>query len=135
MNIFFFEKNRYKVIRTQVLQQHQAEALRKYEVNYDFWKPIASGFSTDVLVPPHLMKEMRKILKDVNIEHSIVIEDVEELIKVQNQKSRTYQGYNGKLNFNEYYSHDDVSKNPSDELDCVALQQYPFRFNRGTVSG
>ena len=69
-----------------------------------------TGFSTDVLVPPSLMKQMKQILKDFNIDHSIVIEDVEKLIKVQNQKSRTHRGYNGKINFKEYYSHDDVSK-------------------------
>ena len=92
------------------MKQEQALALKKVEDNYDFWKPIASGFSTDVLVPPSLMKQMKQILKDFNIDHSIVIEDVEKLIKVQNQKSRIHRGYNGKINFKEYYSHDDVSK-------------------------
>ena len=93
------------------MKQEQAVALKKSEDNYDFWKPIASGFSTDVLVPPSLMKQMKQILKEAKIEHSIIIEDVENLINVQDQKSKTYLGYNGKINFNEYYSHDDVSKN------------------------
>ena len=113
--IGLWNDNRYKVIHTQVLKQEQALALKKVEDNYDFWKPIASGFSTDVLVPPSLMKQMKQILKDFNIDHSIVIEDVEKLIKVQNQKSRTHRGYNGKINFKEYYSHDDVSKIPGED--------------------
>ena len=92
------------------MKQEQAVALKKSEGNYDFWKPIASGFSTDVLVPPSLMKQMKQILKEAKIEHSIIIEDVENLINVQDQKSKTYLGYNGKINFNEYYSHADVSK-------------------------
>ena len=92
------------------MNQKQALALQKSEDNYDFWKPIKSGFSTDVLVPPLLMKQMQQILKESNIEYSIIIEDVGKLIKDQNQESKTYRGYNGKINFNEYYSHNDVSK-------------------------
>ena len=56
------------------------------------------------------MKQMQQILKESNIEYSIIIEDVGKLINDQNQKSKTYRGYNGKINFNEYYSHADVSK-------------------------
>jgi len=97
----------YKVLRTQVLNQEQASALQKSEDFYDFWKPVKSGFSTDVLVPPFLMKRMEQILKISNIEHSIYIENVEDLIK--NERSRTSQGYTGKINFNEYYSHDDLN--------------------------
>ena len=108
-NLFFFgKKNRYKVIRTDILNQKQALALRKSEKDFDFWRPIKSGFSTDVLIPPILMKHMEKILKQSTINHTIVIGNVQNLIKVQN--SRTHQpGYTGKINFNEYYSHDDVS--------------------------
>ena len=55
------------------------------------------------------MKSIKQTLKKSNINHSIVIENVQNLIKVQN--SRTHQpGYTGKINFSEYYSHDDVSK-------------------------
>ena len=89
------------------MNQEQASALQKSEDFFDFWKPVKSGFSTDVLVPPFLMKRMEQILKISNIEHSIYIENVEDLIK--NERSRTSQGYTGKINFNEYYSHDDVS--------------------------
>ena len=89
------------------MNQEQASALQKSEDFYDFWKPVKSGFSTDVLVPPFLMKQMEQILKQSNIEHSIYIENLANLIKTQ--KSRTSQGYTGKINFNEYYSHDDVS--------------------------
>lgn len=89
------------------MNQEQASALQKSEDFFDFWKPVKSGFSTDVLVPPFLMKRMEQILKISNIEHSIYIENVEDLIR--NERSRTSQGYTGKINFNEYYSHDDVS--------------------------
>ena len=90
------------------MNEKQALALRKSEDDYDFWRPIKSGFSTDVLISPSLMKSIKQTLKKSNINHSIVIENVQNLIKVQN--SRTHQpGYTGKINFNEYYSHDDVS--------------------------
>ena len=92
------------------MNQKQALALKKSEDDYDFWRPIKSGFSTDVLIPPFLMKHMEQILKQYNIDHSIVIGNVQNLIKVQNSRTSEIQGYNGKINFNEYYSHDDVSK-------------------------
>ena len=54
------------------------------------------------------MKSIKQTLKKSNINHSIVIENVQNLI--QDQNSRTHRpGYTGKINFNEYYSHDDVS--------------------------
>ena len=105
----YLQKNRYKVIRTQVLNQEQTVALQKFKDVYDYLKPVKSGFSTDVLVPPDfLMKQMEQILKQYNIEHTIVIENLEKLI--ESQKSKTSQGYTGKINFDEYYSHFDVSK-------------------------
>ena len=106
--MLLFEKYRYKVIRTQVLNQTQALALQKSEDFYDFWKPIKSGLSTDVLVPPFMMKQMEEMLKQSNIEYSVYIENVEDLIKVK--MSRNSLGYTGKIKFSEYYSHDDVSK-------------------------
>ena len=106
--MIWHKNNRFKVIRTEILNEKQALALRKSEDDYDFWRPIKSGFSTDVFISPSLMKSINQTLKKFNINHSIVIENVQNLIKVQN--SRTHQpGYNGKINFNEYYSHDDVS--------------------------
>ena len=91
------------------MNQKQALALRQSEDDYDFWRPIKSGFSTDILIPPFLMKDMEQILTQSNINHSIVIENVQNLIKVQNSRTSEQPGYTGKINFNEYYSHDDVS--------------------------
>ena len=100
-------KNRYKVFRTQVLNEEQAKNLQKSENLYDFWKPIRSGLSTDVLVAPHSMNHMTHILKNLNIEFYEYIENVEKLIQEQ-KSTKSYQKYSGKINFDQYYSHDDV---------------------------
>ena len=80
--------------------------LQKSENLYDFWRPIKSGLSTDVLVPPYLINHMMETLKKLKIEFSEFIENVETLI--QSQKSSTDRRYSGKISFDQYYSHDDV---------------------------
>ena len=50
---------------------------------------------------------MIKILKNLNIEFYEYIENVEKLIQEQ-KSTKSYQKYSGKINFDQYYSHDDV---------------------------
>ena len=100
--------SRYKVFRTQILTSEQAQALQKLENTFDFWRPINSGSRTDVLAPLHLTKYLQNIFHQHKIGHYEYIENVESLIQAETKKA--YQKYDGKINFDQYYSHDDVSK-------------------------
>ena len=99
--------NRYKVFRTQSLTQEQAKALQKLENTFDFWRPINSGSRTDILAPPHLTKYLQNIFHQHKIGHYEYIENVQSLIHAETK--RAYQKYDGKINFDQYYSHDDVN--------------------------
>ena len=50
---------------------------------------------------------MIQILKNLNIEFYEYIENVEKLIQEQ-KSTKSYQKYSGKINFDQYYSSDDV---------------------------
>ena len=98
------------MFRTQILTSEQAQALQKLENTFDFWKPINSGSRTDVLAPPHLTKYLQNIFHQHKIGHYEYIENVQSLIHAETK--RAYQKYDGKINFDQYYSHDDVSTSP-----------------------
>merc|ERR1711963_460161 len=97
----------YKVFRTQILTSEQAQALQKLENTFDFWKPINSGSRTDVLAPPHLTKYLQNIFHQHKIGHYEYIENVESVIQAETKKA--FQKYDGKINFDQYYSHDDLN--------------------------
>ena len=101
-----FSIHRYKVFRTQKLTSEQAQALQKLEDTFDFWTPINPGTHSDVLAPPYLTKYLQNIFHQHKIGHYEYIENVEGLI--QSQTKKAYQKYDGKINFDQYYSHDDV---------------------------
>jgi len=97
----------YKVFRTQSLTPEQAQALQKLENTFDFWKPVNPGTHADILAPPHLTKYLQNIFHQHKIGHHEYIENVQSLIHAETKKA--YQKYDGKINFDQYYSHDDLN--------------------------
>ena len=73
----------------------------------DFWKPIRSGVSTDLMIQPNTLLYFSAKLQKLGIDFEEKISDVGALI--QSQKL-TKEAYDGKISFDKYYSHSDVSK-------------------------
>ena len=98
------------MLRTDPLNAEQAIELRKWEEVFDFWKPSGAGQSADILFPPESTKTVDHLLKEfdrLKVETSTMIEDVGLLI---NETTRRFHvPYNGRISFDQYYSHDDVS--------------------------
>ena len=104
MDIFFS----HKLIRTNVLSFEQASKLQKLEEIYDFWRPARSGLSTDIMVGPLNQKYLYNLLSNLGVEFVEVINDIGTLIEEQKVKSLGKK-YQGKISFDQYYPHDDVS--------------------------
>ena len=97
-------------MRTQSLTSKQAFHLQSFEDEFDFWQPIRSGFSTNIMVGPNQYDFLSNQLKTQDIKFEIVIDDIGPLIKserIENEKNRNSQ--QGKISFDAYYSHNEVS--------------------------
>ena len=69
---------RYKVLRTQALDKHTSEILRRMtERDFDFWADPVQGRSADIMASPQNLPDLEKFLAQHQIQYSIMIEDVE----------------------------------------------------------
>jgi hypothetical protein len=100
-------------LRTKPLTSQQALYLQFLEDDFDFWQPIKSGLSTDIMFGPNQYDNLLNQLKNREINFDIIMSDIGSLIKSQRietqnrHSSRNLQ--QGKLTFDSYYSHNDVS--------------------------
>ena len=101
--------SRYKLLRTQSLTSKQAFHLQSFEDDFDFWLPIKSGFSTDIMVGPNQYDFLSNQLKNQEIKFDIVVDDIGSIIKSQGIEAHNRTLQQGKLSFDAYYSHKDVS--------------------------
>ena len=104
---------RYKLLRTKPLTSQQAFYLQKFEDDFDFWQPIKSGLSTDIMFGPSQYDILMNQLKNQEINFDIIMSDIGSLIKSQQIDTQNRNaGRNlqqGKLTFDSYYSHNEVS--------------------------
>ena len=101
--------SRYKLLRTQSLTSKQAFHLQSFEEGFDFWQPIRSGFSTDIMVGPNQYDFLSNQLKNQEIKFDIVMDDIGAIIKSQRIEAKKRNFQQGKISFDAYYSHKEVS--------------------------
>ena len=75
--------SRYKLLRTQSLTSKQAFHLQSFEDDFDYWQPIKSGFSTDIMVGPNQYGFLSNQLKNQEIKFDIVMDDIGAIIESQ----------------------------------------------------
>ena len=85
----------------------QAKSLHEFQDDYDFWTEIRSGVWTDVMVAPHEFLKFSQKMRKLGVDFSVINNDVGAMI--DSQKTRKHDRYNGKINFDQYYRHEDVS--------------------------
>jgi hypothetical protein len=90
----------------QTSQLRELDELDKY----DFWRPARQGHTADIMVSPEEFPALAKSLWAMGIEFEDMISDVGSLIKSQKTPKSTF---NGKISFDNYYPHEDVS--PADQ--------------------
>ena len=101
--------SRYKLLHTQSLTSKQAFHLQNFEDDFDFWQPIKSGFSTDIMVGPNQYDFLSNQLKNQEIKFDIVEDDIGSKIKSQSMEAQNRTLQQGKISFDAYYSHKEVS--------------------------
>ena len=105
--------SRYKLLRTQSLTSKQAFHLQSFVEDFDFWQPIRSGFSTDIMVGPNQYDFLSNQLKNQAIKFDTVMDDLGAIIESQRIEAQNRaQNRNlkqGKVLFDDYYSHKEVS--------------------------
>ena len=105
--------SRYKLLRTQSLTSKQAFHLQSFEEGFDFWQPIRSGFSTDIMVGPNQYDFLSNQLTNQEIKFDIVMDDIGAIIESQRIEAQNRaQNRNlkqGEISFDDYYSHKEVS--------------------------
>ena len=85
----------------------QTELLRAYHVtsNLDFWRE-AGPAGADLMVPDHLLDSVTAWLESHDISHSVMVEDVEELIQLSRPSNGTARGM---FDWTDYYPHADLN--------------------------
>ena len=100
---------RYKLIRTNNLNQEQAFKLFSLQEEYDIWKLPKPGSSADIMVEPERHFELSNFLAKNGIHFNETIKDIGELIRFQQTEQFEDRNMNGNISFDSYFSHADVS--------------------------
>ena len=64
----------------------------------------------DVMVPPHFQMELREILEENDVTFSVLIEDVQQVIREQMESSVSINGILDSFDYNVYHTYDEVKK-------------------------
>jgi len=103
----------HTVLRTQQLSLSQALALKKLEEtgHYDFWNEARPKRNADIMAHYDSLDHLKTFLKDRHIHYSIMVDDVEKLIK-QTETPDTLKNQIGakKLDWDDYYSLDVINE-------------------------
>jgi hypothetical protein len=76
---FFFFFNRFSVLRTSSLSPEQSLSLHELDSReeFQFWKSPRTGAGADIMASPDKISDLKKILKELNIDFETMVEDVE----------------------------------------------------------
>merc|ERR1712142_468273 len=101
----------YQVLRTSPLTPGASALLRELQLttnSVDFWGEPATGRTTDINTPPHLLDTVKEMLASKGVDVSIMIEDVEKLIQdtKPSPKSSKSEGKRYAMNWDDYQRHD-----------------------------
>merc|ERR1712058_111608 len=101
----------YQVLRTSPLTPAASALLRELQLttnSVDFWGEPATGRTTDINTPPHLLNTVKEMLASKGVDVSIMIDDVEKLIQdtKPSPKSSKSEGKRYAMNWDDYQRHD-----------------------------
>ncbi|XP_071784489.1 carboxypeptidase B-like [Asterias amurensis] len=105
----------YEVLRIVPRSGNQLEWLQKFGEKFvsklDFWKQAHDvDQPMDVMVPPHFQMELREILEENDVTFSVLIEDVQQVIREQMESSVSINGIFDSFDYNVYHTYDEVMK-------------------------
>ncbi|KAK5640385.1 hypothetical protein RI129_011196 [Pyrocoelia pectoralis] len=95
----------FKVYQVVPTTHAHLEALRQLErnVNYNFWSEPALNTYVDIMVSPHLKYDFENLLHSLNLPGKVLIEDVQDLINNEQNRTVTRQMFNGYQTLDEIY--------------------------------
>jgi len=77
--------------------------------DYDFWSDISLvGRPVDIMVAPHLFSRFAEFMRDHNLEHFVMIENVQETINGVNPKAHLGAMRNRAIDWNAYYPLEEI---------------------------
>merc|ERR1719290_225960 len=121
VNIFYFSLvlavvsaksySNHKVLRVEVKDETDAKAISELENKYDFWTEIRIGHHVDIMASPDNLEDLRSLLKSLNIEFAIMIEDVQSLVELEMKasdraKTKIWTGHN--MDWTSYHALEDI---------------------------
>jgi len=97
----------HTVLRTEKLSMEKTQLLRDLQVrtNLDFWRDAYPGQAADIMVSGKDMAGLKAFLESNNIEHSIMVENVQSLIEETRPRNMSVKG---SLDWDDYYPHEDL---------------------------
>ena len=99
------------MLRVTVESADQAETLLDLEDSYDFWTQIGVGRTVDIRAAPEQMDSLVSVLEEANISHSVMIADVQALVKMTKMvpvtpEVREAQGHS--MDWTDYHPIEDI---------------------------
>ena len=76
----------------------------------DFWnQPSIAGQPVDIMLPKHFIGKFARMLDTRRIRHSIMIEDVNQLVASQLARGKNRNDTSNQFNYGEYHTYEEVS--------------------------
>ena len=85
--------------KTQLLRDLQVKT------NLDFWRDAYPGQAADIMVSGKDMAGLKAFLESNNIEHCVMVENVQSLIEEPRPRNMSAKG---SLDWDDYYPHEDL---------------------------
>jgi len=97
----------HTVLRTEKLSMEKTQLLRDLQVrtNLDFWRDAYPGQAADIMVSGKDMAGLKAFLESNNIEHSVMVENVQSLIEETRPRNMSAKG---SMDWDDYYPHEDL---------------------------
>ena len=73
--------------------------------NLDFWRDAYPGQAADIMVSGKDMAGLKAFLESNNIEHSVMVENVQSLIEETRPRNMSAKG---SMDWDDYYPHEDL---------------------------
>ncbi|KAJ8950620.1 hypothetical protein NQ318_010819 [Aromia moschata] len=102
----------YKVYKVIPKSLDEAKLLMEFQndENFDFWSDLRTlDRPVDIMVTPMAQLRFVDILKSENIEYSVHIDNVEEIIQEERQRKKRSTLIRGAVSFTEFMRHDDIN--------------------------
>merc|ERR1712183_1256924 len=98
----------HQVIRANVDTTKQADVMVEMSEKFDFWTEIGIGRSVDIRCAPEDVKEVTKLLVEQEINFSVIIEDVQDLIEKVPMKKGNMSKSGHSMDWDDYHPIEDM---------------------------